>query len=110
MREKDRLSVNGQPVFDVSSKGKGYTLNINMTVTGLLLIRMKYPENESPARNGFGFSQLYFESFLGGGLFTAAALPAHCCYSPLAYAVHCILTIYILDLLRHILCEKAGGL
>ena len=33
------------------------------------------PENKSPAFESFGYKQLVFEPFLGGGLVTALAVP-----------------------------------
>ncbi|PMR76950.1 sodium/glutamate symporter [Billgrantia endophytica] len=46
-----------------------------VTVTGLLLMRMADPQNRSGAMESFGYKQLMFEPIVGGGLFTAAALP-----------------------------------
>jgi glutamate:Na+ symporter, ESS family len=46
-----------------------------VTVTGLLLLRMADPANESDALEGFGYKQLLFEPIVGGGLFTAASVP-----------------------------------
>lgn len=48
---------------------------MGVTVTGLLLMRMADPKNESGALESFGYKQLMFEPIVGGGLFTAAALP-----------------------------------
>ncbi|MFG6665630.1 sodium/glutamate symporter [Halomonas sp. HNIBRBA4712] len=49
--------------------------SMGVTVTGLLLMRMADPKNESGALESFGYKQLMFEPIVGGGLFTAAALP-----------------------------------
>ncbi len=49
--------------------------SMGVTVTGLLLMRMADPKNESGAFESFGYKQLMFEPVVGGGLFTAAALP-----------------------------------
>lgn len=46
-----------------------------ITATGLLLMRIVDPELESPAYEGFGYKQLVFEPFLGGGLVTALSAP-----------------------------------
>jgi ESS family glutamate:Na+ symporter len=48
--------------------------SMGMTATGLLLIQIVDPEKESPAMEGFGYTQLYFEPFVGGGLFTAVSM------------------------------------
>ncbi|WP_053360656.1 sodium/glutamate symporter [Bacillus sp. FJAT-27251] len=47
---------------------------IGMTATGLLLVKVVDPDDKSPATDGFGYTQLVFEPFLGGGLFTAASV------------------------------------
>ncbi len=46
-----------------------------MTVTGLLLVRMVDPDGRTKAMEGFGYKQLLFEPFVGGGLFTAISVP-----------------------------------
>jgi ESS family glutamate:Na+ symporter len=46
-----------------------------VTVTGLLLLRMADPRNESGTLESFGYKQLLFEPIVGGGLFTAASVP-----------------------------------
>ena len=46
-----------------------------VTVTGLLLLRMADPTNESGTLESFGYKQLLFEPIVGGGLFTAASVP-----------------------------------
>lgn len=49
--------------------------SMGTTATGLLLMRMADPTNRSGGLESFGYKQLLFEPFLGGGLFTAAAIP-----------------------------------
>jgi ESS family glutamate:Na+ symporter len=46
-----------------------------VTATGLMLMRVADPEMKSPAAEGFGYKQLVFEPFLGGGLVTALSAP-----------------------------------
>lgn len=46
-----------------------------VTATGLMLIRVADPEMKSPATEGFGYKQLVFEPFLGGGVVTALSAP-----------------------------------
>ncbi|RXJ02807.1 sodium:glutamate symporter [Anaerobacillus alkaliphilus] len=48
---------------------------MGMTATGLLLMKIADPDNESPALEGFGYKQILFEPLVGGGIFTAASLP-----------------------------------
>ncbi|TAF50039.1 MAG: sodium:glutamate symporter, partial [Oscillatoriales cyanobacterium] len=47
--------------------------SMGVTATGILLLRMVDPENESGAFESFAYKQLFFEPIVGGGLFTAAA-------------------------------------
>lgn len=47
--------------------------SMGVTATGLLLLRMVDPDNQSGAFDSFAYKQLLFEPIVGGGLFTAAA-------------------------------------
>lgn len=49
--------------------------SMGVTATGLLLLRMADPKQKSPAYEAFGYKQLIFEPFFGGGLVTAASIP-----------------------------------
>jgi glutamate:Na+ symporter, ESS family len=49
--------------------------SMGVTATGLILMRVTDPEAESPAFEAFGYKQLVFEPFFGGGLVTALAVP-----------------------------------
>ena len=49
--------------------------SLGVTATGLMLLRTVDPENRTPAAASFGYKQLIQEPFMGGGLWTAAALP-----------------------------------
>ncbi|MCP3012949.1 sodium:glutamate symporter [Nocardiopsis dassonvillei] len=49
--------------------------SLGVTATGLVLMRVVDPEMKSPAYPAFGYKQLIFEPFFGGGLVTAAAIP-----------------------------------
>ncbi len=49
--------------------------SMGVTATGLLLMRVADPDNESPAFEAFGYKQLVYEPFLGGGLVTALSVP-----------------------------------
>jgi ESS family glutamate:Na+ symporter len=46
-----------------------------VTATGLMLLRTVDPENKTIAAASFGYQQLIHEPFMGGGLWTALALP-----------------------------------
>lgn len=49
--------------------------SMGVTPTGLLLLRIADPHDESPALKAFGYKQLLFEPIVGGGLFTALSVP-----------------------------------
>lgn len=49
--------------------------SMGVTATGLILMRIADPEAKSPAFEAFGYKQLLFEPFFGGGLVTAASIP-----------------------------------
>ncbi|MGP4077459.1 sodium/glutamate symporter [Halobacillus sp. K22] len=49
--------------------------SMGVTATGLLLMRVVDPDNESPAFEAFGYKQLVYEPFLGGGFVTALSVP-----------------------------------
>src|SRR5690625_4239801 len=56
-----------------------------VTATGLLLMRVVDPENDSPAFESFGYKQLVFEPFLGGGFVTALSLPLIYKFGPVPF-------------------------
>ncbi|MFP4133079.1 MAG: sodium/glutamate symporter [Halothece sp.] len=47
--------------------------SMGVTATGLLLLQMVDPNNETGALESFAYKQLLFEPIVGGGFFTAAA-------------------------------------
>ncbi|VEH04946.1 sodium/glutamate symporter [Corynebacterium kutscheri] len=49
--------------------------SMGVTATGLVLMRIVDPESKSPAFEAFGYKQLIFEPFFGGGLITAISVP-----------------------------------
>ena len=49
--------------------------SMGVTATGLILMRITDPDAESPAFEAFGYKQLVFEPFFGGGMITALAVP-----------------------------------
>nr|WP_245696656.1 sodium/glutamate symporter [Salinicoccus qingdaonensis] len=58
-----------------------------VTATGLMLIRVADPEMKSPAVEGFGYKQLVFEPFLGGGLVTALSAPLVFMWGPWPFLI-----------------------
>lgn len=61
--------------------------SMGVTATGLLLMRMADPELKTPAYEAFGYKQLLFEPFFGGGLITAAAIPLIVQFGPYPFLV-----------------------
>ena len=53
-----------------------------VTATGLLLLRVVDPDYETPAANAFACKQLLHEPIMGGGLWTAMAIPLTAIYGP----------------------------
>ena len=66
--------------------------------TGFMLIDMADPKRTTGATESFGYKQLLFEPFVGGGLITALAVPLIHAFGPLAMlAVSTIATVAVLD-------------
>ena len=59
--------------FERSIAEMGQSMGI--TATGLLLLRVVDPDYETPAADAFASKQLLHEPFMGGGLWTAMAIP-----------------------------------
>lgn len=53
-----------------------------VSATGLLLLRVADPDDRTPAAEAFGYKQLGFEPFFGGGLVTALAVPLVAQFGP----------------------------
>jgi len=70
-----------------------------VTATGLLLMRVVDPDNESPALESFGYKQLMYEPFLGGGLVTALSVPLIFEFGPIPFlifsAIMCVLGLLL---------------
>ena len=56
--------------------------SLGVTATGLVLLRVADPNGETPALEAFGYKQLGFEPFLGGGLITATSVPLIAQFGP----------------------------
>jgi glutamate:Na+ symporter, ESS family len=69
--------------------------SMGMTATGLLLMKVVDPDYRSPAYEAFGYKQLLFEPFVGGGLVTAMAVPLVHEYGPWPlFTVSLLLTVF----------------
>jgi len=49
--------------------------SMGVTATGILLLRVVDPDYETPAADAFAYKQILHEPFMGGGLWTSAAIP-----------------------------------
>lgn len=58
-----------------------------ITATGILLMRVVDPENKSPAFESFGYKQLIYEPFLGGGFVTALSVPILFNFGPYPFLI-----------------------
>ncbi|TVP91724.1 sodium/glutamate symporter [Alkalibacterium sp.] len=68
-----------------------------MTATGLLLMKVADPEYRTPALMGFGYKQILFEPFVGGGLVTAASLPFIFQFGPVVFLIiSTVITVFFL--------------
>ncbi|GAA0474868.1 sodium/glutamate symporter [Alkalibacterium indicireducens] len=68
-----------------------------MTATGLLLMKIADPEYQTPALMGFGYKQILFEPFVGGGLVTAASLPFIYQFGPVVFLIiSTVITVFFL--------------
>lgn len=69
--------------------------SMGVTATGLLLMRIVDPKNETPAFESFGYKQLVFEPFLGGGLITALSVPFIFEFGPLPFFIFAVIMTLI---------------
>jgi ESS family glutamate:Na+ symporter len=56
--------------------------SMGVTATGLILMRIADPDNKTPAYEAFGYKQLAFEPFFGGGLVTGISVPLIAQFGP----------------------------
>lgn len=63
------------PAFWLERGIADFGQSMGVTATGLALLRVADPEDKSPALEAFGYKQLLFEPFFGGGLITALSIP-----------------------------------
>lgn len=61
--------------------------SMGITATGLLLMRIVDPNVETPALEAFGYKQLIYEPFLGGGLVTALSVPVIYSLGPVPFFI-----------------------
>ena len=63
------------PAFWLERGIADFGQSMGVTATGLALLKAADPEDKSPALEAFGYKQLVFEPFFGGGLITAISIP-----------------------------------
>jgi glutamate:Na+ symporter, ESS family len=61
--------------------------SMGVTATGLILMRVVDPDTRTPALEAFGYKQLGFEPFLGGGLVTATSIPLIAQFGPVPFLI-----------------------
>lgn len=55
--------------------------------TGFILAEMADPAHTSGAAAGYGYKQLFYEPFLGGGILTALSVPINVSIGSLAFGI-----------------------
>ncbi len=68
--------------------------SMGMTATGILLMKLADPDNESPSLEGFGYKQLLFEPIVGGGIFTAASVALIFQFGPVIVLIFCLIMLF----------------
>ncbi len=83
---------------------------MGVTATGLLLLRVVDPDYETPAAEAFASKQVVHEPFMGGGLWTATAIPLIAIYGPakVFFITTSALTIWLLIVFLPKLFRKAA--
>jgi ESS family glutamate:Na+ symporter len=89
------------PEFWVERGIADFGQSMGVTATGLALLRVADPDEESPALEAFGYKQLVFEPFFGGGLVTAISIPV-------MYATGHVYWIFVPMLILFVISLAAG--
>jgi glutamate:Na+ symporter, ESS family len=69
--------------------------SMGVTATGLILMRVADPDGETPAYEAFGYKQLGFEPFFGGGLITASSIPLIAQFGPMPMLVAMLVLLVV---------------
>ncbi len=77
--------------------------------TGFLLINMSDPHNQTDATEAFGYKQLLFEPFVGGGLITAISLPLIAAFGAVTMGIVSIVITLLFLGAGIVLCNRAEG-
>jgi len=63
--------------------------SMGMTATGLLFLHIVDPEDKTSSMESFGYKQLLFEPFMGGGIVTALSMPLILVWGLLPFTLVC---------------------
>ncbi|MCD6175000.1 MAG: sodium:glutamate symporter [Planctomycetes bacterium] len=69
--------------------------SMGVTATGLLLLRVVDPDYDTPAADAFACKQIVHEPFMGGGLWTSAAIPLIAIYGPSRVLIIALIAVSI---------------
>jgi ESS family glutamate:Na+ symporter len=74
--------------------------------TGFLLINMSDPRNQTDATEAFGYKQLLFEPFIGGGLITAISLPLIAAFGAVTIGIVSVIATLLFLGAGVVLCQR----
>ncbi len=77
--------------------------------TGFLLINMSDPHHQTDATEAFGYKQLLFEPFIGGGLITAVSLPLIAAFGAVTMGIVSIVMTLLFLGAGVVLCIRTRG-
>jgi ESS family glutamate:Na+ symporter len=80
--------------------------SMGVTATGLLLLRVVDPDYDTPAADAFACKQIVHEPFMGGGLWTSAAIPMIAIYGPTRVLIIALAAVSIWLILGWIMRTK----
>ena len=60
-----------------------FAQGMGLSAAGLLMSKLADPENDSPAKEGFSYKQLFLDLIVGGGIVTAASVPLIVAFGPI---------------------------
>lgn len=59
-----------------------FAQGMGLSAAGLLMIKLADPDDDSPAKEGFSYKQLFLDLIVGGGIVTAASVPLIVAFGP----------------------------
>ena len=60
-----------------------FAQGMGLSAAGLLMIKLADPDDDSPAKEGFSYKQLFLDLIVGGGIVTAASVPLIVAFGPI---------------------------